>query len=328
LDRRAFLATFMGGLLTGPLSADAQPKPEIPRIGLLTPTTPAIGGHFVEAFRKGLREVALIERKTCVLEVRYGEGKPERFSALARELVGLKVNVIVAATDLAIAAVRRETQTIPIVMAFSSDPVGTGFVATLARPGGNVTGLSGISPELGGKRVELLRQVVPGLSRVAILWNPDVRGAVLDYRETEAAATSFRLELQSIEVSSEADLDRAYSTLSSRHPQALILPGGNPVAFSKRAEITRFVQKIRLPSMFATREYVDAGGLMSYGPSIPDMYRRAATYVDRILKGAKPADLPVERPTNFELVINLNTAKAIGITMPSGLVERADQVIR
>lgn len=328
MDRRAFLATFMGGLLTGPLPADAQPNPEIPRIGLLSPTTPAIGGHFVEAFRKGLREVALIEGKTCILEVRYGEGKPERFPVLARELVGLKVNVIVAATDLAIAAVRRETQTIPIVMAFSSDPVGTGFVATLARPGGNVTGLTGISPELGGKRVELLRQVVPGLSRVAILWNPDVRGAVLDYRETEAAATSFRLELQSIEVSSEADLDRAYSTLRRRHPQALVLPGGNPLTFSKRAEITRFAQKNRLPSMFAAREYVDAGGLMSYGPSISDMYRRAATYVDRILKGAKPADLPVERPTTFELVINLNTAKGIGLTIPPALVERADQVIR
>jgi putative ABC transport system substrate-binding protein len=318
----------MGGLLAGPLPVDAQPKPEIPRIGLLTPTTPAIGGHFVEAFKKGLGELTLIEGKTCVLEVRYGESRSERFTELARELVGLRVNVIVAATDLVIAAVRRETQTIPIVMAFSSDPVGTGFVASFAHPGGNVTGLSGISPELGGKRVELLRQVVPGLSRVAILWNPDVRGAVLDYKATEAAATSFRVELQSIEVSSEADLDRAFSALTSRHPQAFILPGGNPVAFSKRVEIARFAQKNRLASMYATREYADAGGLMSYGPNISDMYRRAATYVDRILKGAKPADLPVERPTKFELVINLNTAKAIGLTMPPSLVQRADQLIR
>ncbi len=328
MDRRAFLVTVMGGLLARPPLADAQPKPEIPKIGLLTPTTPAVAQHLVEAFRKGLRELALIDGKTCLLEVRYGQGRSERFPELARELVGLKVNVIVAVTDQVIAAVRRETQTIPIVMGFSSDPVGTGFVASFAHPGGNVTGLSGISPELGGKRMELLRQVIPGLSRVAILWNPDVRGAVLDYKETEAAATSFRVQLQSIELSSEADLDRAFSALGSRPPQAFILPGGNPAAFAKRAEIVRFALQNRLASMFATREYVDVGGLMSYGPSISEMYRRAATYVDRILKGAKPADLPVERPTKFELVINLNTAKAIGLTMPSSLVERADQLIR
>ena len=249
--------------------------------------------------------------------------------AIVRLLPSVKVRVIVASTDLAISAVRRETETIPIVMAFSSDPVGTGFVASFAHPGGNVTGLSGISPDLGGKRVELLKQVVPGLSRVAILWNPDVRGAVLDYKETEAAATALGVELQSIEVSSEADINRAFSVLTGHgHPQAVILPGGNPVAFSKRVEIAHFAQKNRLPSMYATREYPDVGGLMSYGPSISDMYRRAATYVDRILKGAKPGDLPVERPTRFELVINLNTAKLIGLTMPPFLVERADQLIR
>jgi putative ABC transport system substrate-binding protein len=212
--------------------------------------------------------------------------------------------------------------------AFSSDPVGTGFVASLAHPGGNVTGLSGISPELGGKRVELLRQVVPGLSRLAILWNPEVRGAVLDYKETEAAASSLRVELQSLEMSSPADLDRVFSALASQHPQALILPGGNPSAFAKRDEIVRFAQKNRLPSMYATREYVDLGGLMSYGPSISDMYRRAATYVDKILKGAKPADLPVERPTKFELVINLKTAKVLGLEMPRSLLQRADQLIQ
>ena len=327
MDRRRFIGTLASGLLAVPLAVRAQPKPEIPRIGLLNPTTPVIGGHFVEAFRKGLREVALIEGKTCVLEVRYGHGRSDHFSELARELVGLRVNVIVTSTDLAIAAVRRETQTIPIVMAFSSDPVGTGFVASFAHPGGNVTGLSGISPDLGGKRVELLKQVVPGLSRLAILWNPDVRGAVLDYKETEAATTSLGIELQSIEMSSEVDLNRAFSGLTSRPPQAFILPGGNPVAFSKRKEIARFAQKNRLPSMYATGDYPDAGGLMSYGPNVSDMYRRAAIYVDRILKGAKPTDLPIERPATFELVINLKTAKALGLTIPPSHLQRADQVI-
>jgi ABC-type uncharacterized transport system substrate-binding protein len=327
VTRRAFLGTLTGGLLAAPLAAEAQPKPEIPRIGLVNPTTPAIGGHLVEAFRKGLREVALIEGKTCVVEVRYGQGRSDRFSELARELVALRVNVIVASTDLVVAAVRRETQTIPIVMAFSSDPVETGFIASFAHPGGNVTGLSGMTPELGAKRVELLKQVLPGLSRLAILWNPDIRGAVLDYKETEAATTSLGVELQSIEVSSEADLDRAFSTLTSRHPQAFILPGGNPVTFSKRKEIVRFAQKNRLPSMYGARDYADAGGLMSYGPSITDMYRRAAFYVDKILKGAKPGDLPVEQPTKFELVINLKTAKALGLTIPPSLLARADQVI-
>ncbi|HKW92374.1 MAG TPA: ABC transporter substrate-binding protein [Methylomirabilota bacterium] len=327
MDRRSFLGTLAGGLLAAPLAAEAQGKPEIPRIGLLSPTTPAVGGQFVAAFRKGLSEVALIEGKTCVLEVRYGQSRPERFSDLARELVNLRVSVIVASTDLVIAAVRRQTQTIPIVMAFSSDPVGTGFVASFARPGGNVTGLSGVSSDLGGKRLELLKELVPGLSRIAILWNPDARGAVLDYKETEAAATSLAVQLQSIEVSSEAELDRAFSGVPSRHAQAIILPGGNPVVFSKRKEIARFAQKHRLPSMFAVREYVDAGGLMSYGPSIADMYRRAAIYVDRILKGAKPGDLPVERPTKFELVINLRTAKALGLTIPPSILARVDQVI-
>ncbi|HEX6080827.1 MAG TPA: ABC transporter substrate-binding protein [Methylomirabilota bacterium] len=328
MRRRAFLATIAGSILAAPLAAEAQqPKPGIPRIGLLNPTTPTTARPLIDAFRNGLREVALIEGKTCVMEVRYAEGRSERFPELARELVGRRVDVIVASTDLAIAAVRRETQTIPIVMAYSTDPVGTGFVSSFAHPGGNVTGLSGISPDLGGKRVELLKQIVPGLSRVAVLWNPDARGAVLDYKETEAAATSFGVELQSVEVVDEADLSRAFSALTSRRPQAFILPGGNPVAFSKRSDIARFAQRNRLPSMYATREYADAGGLMSYGPSISDMYRRAAIYVDRILKGAKPADLPVERPSKFELVINLKTAKALGLTIPPSLLARADRVI-
>ena len=210
----------------------------------------------------------------------------------------------------------------------SSDPVGTGFVASLARPGGNVTGLSAISPELSGKRLELLREVVPGLSRVAFLWNPDVRGNLFDYKETEGAARSLRLELQSVEVSRPEDFDRAFAAVTNQRAQALVLPAGNVVGFANRGRIASFAQKNRLPSMYAQREYVDAGGLMSYGPSGSDTFRRAAIYVDKILKGAKPADLPVEQPTKFELVINLKTAKTLGLTIPQSVIRRADEVIQ
>jgi ABC-type uncharacterized transport system substrate-binding protein len=233
----------------------------------------------------------------------------------------------VTSTDVATAAVKRETRTIPIVMAFSTDPVATGFVASLTRPGGNITGLSNISAALSGKRLELLREGVPGLSRVAFLWNPDVRGALLDYKETEEVARSLRLELHSLEVSTAEDLDRAFSALKSQRVQALIVAAASVVVFAKRAEIARFAQSRRLPTMYAAKEYVDAGGLMSYGPSVPGMFRQAAVYADRILKGAKPADLPVEQPTKFQLVINLKTAKGLGLKIPPSLLLRADHVI-
>ena len=201
-------------------------------------------------------------------------------------------------------------------------------MASLARPGGNITGLSTISPELSGKRLELLKEVVPGLSRVAFLWNPDVRGDVLDYKETEGAARSLGLQLQSVEVVRAEDLDRAFSAVTKGRAQALIVPGPNPVGFANRGQIASFAQRNRLPSMYAQRDYVDAGGLMSYGPSLADLYRRAATYVDKILKGAKPADLPVEQPRKFEFVINLKAAKQIGLTIPPNVLARADTVIK
>jgi putative tryptophan/tyrosine transport system substrate-binding protein len=307
---------------------EAQQAPKVAKIGYLLPSTPVAAAHLVEAFRQGLRELGYVEGKNLVLEIRYGEARFERLPELARELVGLKLDVIATATDPAIAAVKRETQTIPIVMTNSTDPVGTGFVASLARPGGNVTGLSSISPELSGKRLELLREVVPGLSRVAFLWNPDVRGNVLDYNETEGAARSLRLQLQSVEVSRAEDLDRAYSAVTKGRAQALIMPAANPVGFANRGQIASFAQRNRLPSIYAQKEYVDAGGLMSYGPSTPDMNRRAATYVDKILKGTKPANLPVERPKKFELVINLKAAKQIGVTIPQSVLYRADKVIK
>ena len=236
-------------LTLAPLAGEAQQAPKIAKIGYLAPATPAAAANNLEAFKQGLRELGYVEGKTFVLEVRYGEARSERLPELARELVGLKVDVILTATDVAIAAVKRETQTIPIVMVNSSDPVGTGLVASLARPGGNVTGLSNISAELSGKRLELLREAVPGLSRVAFLWNPDVRGNVLDYKEMEGAARSQRLQLQSVEVVRAEDLDRAFSAVTNQRAQALILPAGNPVGFAKRGQIASFAQRNRLPAI-------------------------------------------------------------------------------
>ena len=322
----AIVALLLAVATVGP-PADAQQASKTAKIGILSATTPAALAPSVEAFKQGLRELGWVEEKSFVLEVRYGEGKVERLSELARELVALKMHVIVTPADLSIAAIKRETQTIPIVMALSSDPVGAGFVASLARPGGNITGLSNISPELSGKRVELLREAVPGLSRLALLWNPEVRGAVLDYKEAASAARSLRVEVQSVEVSRAEDLDRAFSAITSQRAQALMLPGVNPVGFANRTQIVSFAQRNRLPSMFPTKEYVDSGGLMSYGPSLVDLFRRAAGYVDKILKGAKPADLPVQQPTKFELVINLKTAKTLGLTLPQSFLRRADEVI-
>jgi len=307
---------------------EAQQPKKIAKIGYLFARTPAAAAHNIEAFRQGMRELGYVEGKTLVLEVRYGEARAERIAELPRELVGLKVDVIVASTDVAIAAVKRETQTIPIVMAISSDPVGTGLVASLARPGGNVTGNSTISPELSGKRLELLMEAVPGLSRLAFLWNSDVRGAVLDYNQTEGAARSLGLQLQSAEVVRAEDFDRAFSAVTKQRAQALIVPGPNPVAFANRDRIASFAQTNRLPSMYGQREFVDAGGVMSYGFSAPDMHRRAATYVDKILKGTKPADLPVEQPTKFEFIVNLKAAKQIGLTIPQSVLYRADKVIK
>jgi putative tryptophan/tyrosine transport system substrate-binding protein len=310
------------------VSAEAQQTKKIAKIGYLAPSTPAAVAHLIEAFRQGLLEHGYVEGKGFVLELRYGDGKAERLPELARELVGLKVDVILTSTDGAIAVVKQQTQTIPIVMATSTDPVGTGFVASLARPGGNVTGLSTISPELGGKRLELLTEVVPRISRVAFIWNPDIPGATLEYKEAEGASRSLRLQLQFLEVRRSDDLQNAFSAVIKGRAEALILAWPNPVLFSNRDQITSFTQKNRLPAIYAQKEFVDAGGLMSYGPNLADLYRRAATYVDKILKGAKPADLPVEQPMKFEFVINLKTAKQIGLTIPPNVLVRADKVIK
>jgi putative ABC transport system substrate-binding protein len=326
MDRRAFLAGATA-LLAAPLGAGAQQARRLPRIGVLFASTPAATSHLLDGLRQGLREHGYVEGQDIVLERRYGQVGVERMSDVAAELVRIKVEVIVAATDPATAAVKQQTETIPIVMANSTDPVGTGFVASLARPGGNITGLSALSPELSGKRLGLLRDVVHGLTRVAIIWNPDVRGAVFDYKETEAAARLLRLQLQSVEVSRADDVDRALSAVTSQRAEALIVQTPNPVLFANRSQIVSFAQRNRLPSMYGQKEFADAGGLITYGPNTADLWRRAATYVDKILKGAKPGELPVAQPTKFELVINLKTAKALGLTIPPSLLLRADQVI-
>ena len=320
------VAIFTIALLAAPLTAGAQQAPKAPRIGVLHPGAPAAASQLVAAFKQGLREHGYVEGQNIVVERRFAEARAERLSDIAAELVRLKVDVIVTSSDVGIAAVKQQTETIPIVMANSTDPVGTGFVASLARPGGNVTGLSNISPELSAKRLELLKEAVPGLSRVAIMWSPDVRGAVLDYKETENAARSLRLQLQSAEVSRADDFSRAFSALTIRRAEALIV-AGSPLTYINRGQIASLAQKNRLPSMSTQREFADAGGLITYGPNLAEQWRRAATYVDKILKGAKPGDLPVEQPTKFELVINLKTAKALGLTIPPSLLRRADQVI-
>jgi putative ABC transport system substrate-binding protein len=314
-------------ILAASLAVFAQHAPKIAKIGWLNSASPAASEHLVETFRRGLQELGHVEGQTFVLELRYADARAERLPDLARELVSLKVDVIVVAGDLAIAAAKQQTQTIPIVMAISTDPLGTGFVSSLAHPGGNVTGLSNIAPELSGKRLELLKDVVPGLTRVAFLWNPDVRGAVLDYNQAEGAARSLRLQLQSFEAARAADLDHAFSAMVQQHAQALIVTSPNAVTFSNRGRIVSFALKNRLPSMYANRDYVEAGGLISYGPSLPDLVRRAATFVDKILKGAKPADLAVEQPTKFELVVSRKAAKALGLTIPPSLLQRADHII-
>ena len=330
MSRRSFCGT-LAGLVVAPgiaLALDAQQPTRVPKIGFLATATQVSVAPFIAAFRQGLKELGYVEGKTVRLELRFADGAPERIPQLARELVALKPDVIVATTDIAIAAVRRETQTIPIVMVLSSDPAGAGFVASLAHPGGNVTGFSTQSPELSGKRLELLREVVPGLARAAILWNPDSRGNLLEYKETEVVARSLHVELQSVELSRVEDLERAFSAVTNGHAQALIVPPGNPAAVASRDQVVGFAQRSRLPSIYGARVDVDEGGLMSYGPSRTDLYRRAAIFVDKILKGAKPADLAVEQPTKFELVINLKTAKALGLTIPQSLLRRADDVIR
>jgi putative ABC transport system substrate-binding protein len=308
------------------LPAEAQ-QPKVPRIGFLFGASPSANAGRIEAFRQGLRELGYIEGKNVIIEVRYAEGKLDRLPALAAELVRLNVDLIVTVGPAVTRPVKEATNTIPIVMAFDSDPVGSGFVASLGRPGGNITGLSSLSPELTGKRLELLKETVPKLLRVAVLGNPGNTATALNFKEAEVAARAYGLHVQSLEVRGPNDLDSAFSTMIKGRADAL-LPLGDSVVVFHRERIVNFAAKNRLPSMHGDKAWVEAGGLMSYGQDILDNFRRAATYVDKILKGTKPADLPVEQPTKFEFVINLKTAKQIGLTIPPNVLTRANRVIR
>ncbi|MBI4587668.1 MAG: ABC transporter substrate-binding protein [Candidatus Rokubacteria bacterium] len=315
---------FAFGLL--PLAADAQQAGRVYRIGVLSGVPPAALSSRVEAFRQGLLERGWMEGKTIALEYRHVGGQPDRFPAQAADLVRLKVDVIVTTGPAAAVAAKKATSTIPIVMATGGDVVGAGLVASLARPGGNITGLTAISPELSAKRLELLKEAFPGVSRVAVLWNPADPGAALSFRETEIAARALGVQLQSLEVRGPNDFDRAFSAITEKRADALLVVR-SPVTNVHQTRIVDFAAKSRLPAMYSRTGSAEAGGLMFYGTDDHDLYRRAATYVDKILKGAKPADLPVEQPTKFELVINLKTAKALGLTIPQSILLRADKVI-
>jgi putative ABC transport system substrate-binding protein len=327
--RGRFAVALALGLMAVPLAAEAQQAAKIARIGYLAGASLSASPHLEEAFRQGLRDLGYVEGGNVVIEYRDAAGKPERFPALAAELVALKVDIIVAPTTLTAVAAKQTTKALPIVFVTAGDPVGSGLVTSLARPGGNVTGLSILAPELVGKRLGLLTQAVPGVSRVAVLRQPGAMGERMDkdmQQEADLAARALGVRLHLVEARGPADFDRAFSDISRARAGALTVLGSTMFA-NERRRLVDLAAKNRLPAVYTLREYVDAGGLMAYGPNAADMYRRAATYVDKILKGAKPADLPVQQPTKFELVINLKAAKALGLTIPPSLLERADQVI-
>jgi putative tryptophan/tyrosine transport system substrate-binding protein len=325
MNRRTFLCGLMLGMLSVPLAVEGQQAGRVYRIGFLgtDPPPPPVWNALLD----GLREHGYSEGRNLLFERRFSEGYAERFPDLAAELVRLRVDVIIVPTTPAALAARNATRTIPIIITTAIDPVGAGLVASLARPGGNITGLSDVSAELGGKRLQLLKEVIPGATRVAVLWNAANPGNVAAWKETQAAAHTLGLMLLSHEVRGPQDFNGAFALMAREHPDALLVLVDALLNMHSR-QIVEFVSQQRIASMFAgTAGQVLAGGLMSYGPSIPDLFRRAATFVDKILKGAKPADLPVEQPTKFVLVINLKTAKALGLTIPQTLLLRADQVI-
>ena len=327
MERRTFMAMLAGGIVVAPFVAEAQQAAKVARIGYLALNLAP--GPLIEAFRQGLRDLGYVEGRNVVIEYRNAEGKPERFPALAAELVALKVDVILVGSTPQALAAKQATKTIPIVFTGTADPVGSGLVTSLARPGGNVTGLSNLAAELVGKRLEQLTQAVPGVSRVAVLWQPGVLGDRTEkemLKAADVAARALGVGLQFVEARGPADFDRAFSDMTGTRAGALtVLPSS--MFSSERRRLVDLAAKNWLPVVFPFREFADAGGLMSYGPNLADLLRRAAPYVDKILKGAKPADLPVEQPNKFELVINLRTAKALGLTIPPSLLARADQVI-
>ena len=322
MRRRDFITLLGGAAAAWPLVTHAQQPAKLPTIGCLASGTPEIQGRWWDAFVEQLRVLGWIVGRNVAIEHRWAEGRSERFTEIAAEFVRLNVEIIITDGSTAIAAAKRATPIIPIVFAAAGDPVATGLVVSLARPGGNVTGMSLMSSELGAKRLELLREVLPQLSRVAVLWNLENPYSVL----TQSAGLTMGIEVRSLEVRGPDDFDTAFEAARGLHPDALITVE-DPLTLVHRAPIAEFAAREQLPSIHGTREFVAAGGLISYGASLLDQFRRAASYVDKILRGAKPADLPIQQPTKFEMVINLKTAKALGLKVPPTLLARADEVI-
>ena len=327
MNRRTFLAGTGAVLLAAPLAAEAQQAGKVHRIAFLGNSTAALEANLVGPFREGLRELGYVEGQNIVIEYRWAEGKYDRFPALIAELLALKVDVIVTAGTPASLAVKKATTSIPLVMVAVGDPVATGIVMSFGRPGGNITGLTSMSQDLEGKRLELLREVVPKVSHVAVLWNSASPIQVIEEREARASAQVLGIKMLSLGVRTQEEIENAFAAIVRERPGALLVLADRLFLYH-RTHIMDFAAKHRLPGVHAYRELVEAGGLMSFGPSYPGMHRRAAYFVDRILKGAKPADLPVERPTKFELVINLKAAKALGLTIPASLLQRADEIIQ
>jgi putative tryptophan/tyrosine transport system substrate-binding protein len=327
MDRREFISGLTIGLLAAPLAAEAQQTGKLARVGLLSdepPTSNVMSSG--EPFEKGLRGLGYIAGKNIVIEYRSSEGRQDRLPGLAADLVRLKVDVIVTVGTPAARAAVNASKTIPIVFARIADPVALGLVSGLGRPGGNSTGVSVVTTQLAAKRLEILKAALPRLARVGVLWNPNYPPTAPELKEIQEAARSLKVHVQAVALQDLKDLERVISTMKADHLDALTLVP-NPLLYEQPARVTDLLASSGLPTMFWRAEWVEAGGLMSYGPSYADMYRRAATYVDKILKGAKPADLPVEQPTTFELVLNLKTAKALGLTVPPSFLQRADQVI-
>jgi putative ABC transport system substrate-binding protein len=310
------------------VSVKAQQPAKVPRIGFLYAGSPSDQLARAQAFRQGLRELGYVEGKSILIEYRHAEGKYDRLTALATELVRLKVDVIVTGGGPGTRAAKEATKTIPIVMAQDDDPVASGFVASLARPGGNITGLATLAPEISGKQLELLKEIVPKLSRVAVFGTSTRPGNAQALKEIELAAGAFKVQLQYLDILSPKDIETVFRAAVKGRADAVLMIAGGPILNPHQKEIAELMVKNRLPVIYRNRDPVEAGGLMSYGVSFTDLDRRAATYVDKILKGVKPADLPVEQPTKFELVINLKTAKQIGLTIPQSVLYRADKVIR
>ena len=328
MNKVVWSSILVAAMLLAPAGlAEAQQPTKIPRIGFLTAGSSSTIPARIDAFRQGLRELGYVEDKNIAIEWRFGEGKLDRLPALVAELVRLKVDVILSAGAAVTRPAKDATRTIPIVMAQDTDPVGNGFVASLARPGGNITGLSSYSAELNGKRLELLKEIVPKLSRLAVVGESTYPGNAQSLKETELAAGAFKVQLQYLDVLDPKDIETAFRDTSKGRADGVLLLQ-SAVLNSQRKQTADLATKSRLPAIYYAPEFLDAGGLMSYAASITDLYRRAATYVDKILKGAKPADLPVEQPKKFELIISLKAAKQIGLTIPPNVLVRADQVIK